>query len=161
MHCVAVAARLVLEALVLLRLGVEAGRSGTVVGLLAVLRPAGSLMAVLRLAGRATGGPRRALVKMLGPVVAQGRLEHLALLGVMAGSTTDPTKCSSREHGGRVLAALANPQFLRVNEILSEPTDLGEIESDLGRGNVLGQRVNFVLEAIPLEGLFVLAVEAD
>ena len=53
-HCVAVAARLVLEALVLLRLGVEAGRSGTVVGLLAVLRPAGSLMAVLRLAGRAT-----------------------------------------------------------------------------------------------------------
>ena len=54
MHCVAVAARLVLEALVLLRLGVEAGRSGTVVGLLAVLRPAGSLMAVLRLAGRAT-----------------------------------------------------------------------------------------------------------
>ena len=100
-------------------------------------------------------------MKMLGPVVAQGRLEHLALLGVMAGSTTDPTKCSSREHGGRVLAALANPQFLRVNEILSEPTDLGEIESDLGRGNVLGQRVNFVLEAIPLEGLFVLAVEAD
>ena len=60
---------------------------------------AGSLMAMPRLAGRATGGPR-AFVEVLVPVVAQGRLEHLALLGVMAGSATDPANGRSRKDGG-------------------------------------------------------------
>ena len=69
-----------LEGLVLFRLEVKAGGLGTVVWLLTVLMPAGSLMAgslmaVPRLAGRTTGGPKRALVEVLVPVVAQGRLE--------------------------------------------------------------------------------------
>ena len=58
-----------------------------------------------------------------------------------------------------MLASLASPQFLCVDERLTEAADLGEVEGDLGRGDVLGQCVNFVLEAIPLEGLFFLAVE--
>ena len=89
-----------LEGLVLFRLEVKTGRSSTIVGLLAVLMPAGCLMAVLGLARRATRGPRRALVEVLVPVVAQGRLEHLALLGVMAGPATDPAKRRSRKDGG-------------------------------------------------------------
>ena len=52
-----------------------------------------------------------------------------------------------------MLASLASPQFLRVNKRLTEEADLGEVEGDLGRGDVLGQCVNFVLEAIPLKGL--------
>ena len=59
-----------------------------------------------------------------------------------------------------MLASLASPQFLCVDERLTEAADLGEVEGDLGRGDVLGQCVNFVLEAIPLKGLFFLAVEA-
>ena len=51
-------------------------------------------------AGGATGGPRRALVEVLVPVVAQGRLEHLALLGVMTSPATDPAKRRSRKDGG-------------------------------------------------------------
>ena len=54
------AARFVLEGLVLLRLVGKAGGSGTVVGLLAVLRSTGSRMPeLLGLAGKAAGGPRR------------------------------------------------------------------------------------------------------
>ena len=37
---------------------------------------------------------------------------------------------------------------------------MGEVESDLRRGDVLGQGVNFVLETIPLKGLLDLAVKA-
>ena len=94
------AARLVLEELALLRLEVKAGRLSTIVGLLAVLVPAGCLIAVLGLARGATRGPGRGLVEVLVPVVAQGRLEHLALLGVMAGPATNPAKRRSRKDGG-------------------------------------------------------------
>ena len=98
-------------------------------------------------------------MKMLGPVVAQGRLEHLALLGVMASSATDPAQRRSREDGGCMFACLASAQLLGINKCLTKAADLGEVEGDLGRGDVLGQCVNFVLETIPLEGLFNFAVE--
>ena len=58
-----------------------------------------------------------------------------------------------------MLASLASPQFLCVDERLTEAADLGEVEGDLGRGDVLGQCVNFVLEAIPMKGLLFLVVE--
>ena len=102
------AARLVLKGFVLLRLEGKAGRSSTIVRLFAILVPtgclkAGSLMAMpwlarkAGLAGRA--GPGRAM-KVLVPVVTQGRLEHLALLGIMACPTTNPAERRSRKDRG-------------------------------------------------------------
>ena len=58
-----------------------------------------------------------------------------------------------------MLTRLASPQLLRIDKSLTEAADVGEVESDLRRGDVLGQGVNFVLEAIPLEGLLDLAVK--
>ena len=58
-----------------------------------------------------------------------------------------------------MLTALASSQLLLIDKRLTEAADLGEVEGDLGRGDVLGQCVNFVLETIPQEGLFYLAVE--
>ena len=162
------AARLVLEGLVLFWLEVKVGRSSTMVGLLAILVPTGcliarSLMAMPLLAGRAVlagrAGPGRA-VKMLVPVVMQGRREHLALLGIMACSSTNPAQRRGRKDGGCMLTRLASPQLLRIDKRLTEAADVGEVESDLRRGDVLGQSVNFVLETIPLKGLLDLAVEA-
>ena len=96
---------------------------------------------------------------MLVPVVMQGRREHLALLGIMACSSTNPAECCGREDGGCMLTRLASPQLLRIDEGLTEAADVGEVESDLRRGDVLGQGVNFVLETIPLEGLLDFAVK--
>ena len=97
------AARLVLKGFVLLRLEGKAGRSSTIVRLFAILVPtgclkAGSLMAMPWLAGRA--GLAGRAVKVLVPVVMQGRLEHLALLGIMACPTTNPAEgCSRKDRG--------------------------------------------------------------
>ena len=60
-----------------------------------------------------------------------------------------------------MLTTLASSQLLRIDKRLAKAADLSEVEGDLGRGDVLGQCVNFVLEAIPLEGLFYLAVETS
>ena len=54
----------------------------------------------------------------------------------------------------------ASSELLRIDKRLAKAADLSEVESDLGRGDVLGQCVNFVLETIPLKGLLDLAVEA-
>ena len=146
---------LVLEGLVLFRVELKASGLGTVVGLLSVLMPACSLIASAlmtgpRLAGRAAGGPRRAPMEVLLPIVAQGRLEHLALLGFMTSSATNPADRRGRKDRGGILASLARSQLLGIDEPLTKATDLGEVEGDLGRGDVLGQCVNFVLETIPL-----------
>ena len=58
-----------------------------------------------------------------------------------------------------MLTTLASSELLRIDKRLAKAADLSEVESDLGRGDVLGQCVNFVLETIPLKGLFGLAVE--
>ena len=58
-----------------------------------------------------------------------------------------------------MLTRLARSQLLRIDKRLTEAADVGEVESDLGRSDVLGQGVNFVLETIPLKSLFGLAVE--
>ena len=58
-----------------------------------------------------------------------------------------------------MLTRLASPQLVRIDEGLTEAADVGEVESDLRRGDVLGQGVNFVLETIPLKGLLDLAVK--
>ena len=58
-----------------------------------------------------------------------------------------------------MLTTLASSELLRIDKRLSKAADLSEVESDLGRGDVLGQCVNFVLETIPLKGLFGLAVK--
>ena len=59
-----------------------------------------------------------------------------------------------------MLTRLSSSQLLRINERLTKAADVGEVESDLRRGDVLGQGVNFVLETIPLKGLLDLAVKA-
>ena len=96
-------ARLVLEGLVLFRREVKAGRSSTIVRLFAILVPsgclkAGSLMAMPWLVERA--GLAGRAVKVFVPIVTQGRLEHLALLGIMACSTTNPAEGRSRKDRG-------------------------------------------------------------
>ena len=58
-----------------------------------------------------------------------------------------------------VLVGLA--KLFSIDKVLGEAPDLGQVEYRLGRGNVLRQRVDLVLEAVPLEGFLVLAVEAD
>ena len=44
-----------------------------------------------------------------------------------------------------MLTRLSSSQLLRINKRLTEAADVGEVESDLRRGDVLGQGVNFVL----------------
>ena len=124
------AARLVLEGLVLLRLEGKAGRSSTIVRLFAILVPsgclkAGSLMAMPWLAERA--GLAGRAVKVLVPIVTQGRLEHLALLGIMACSSTNPAQRRSRKDGGCMLTWLTSSQLLRIDKRLTEAVDVGEM----------------------------------
>ena len=58
-----------------------------------------------------------------------------------------------------MLTTLASSKLLRIDKRLAESADVSEVESDLGRSDVLGQGVNFVLETIPLKGLLDLAVK--
>ena len=63
----------------------------------------------------------------------------------MACPATNPAERRSRKDGGYMLTRLASPQLLRIDKGLTEAADVGEVESDLGRSDVLGQGVNFVL----------------